>query len=101
VFSVFLVQFAHYHTLLSVDTDLANLVKAVINNEARYVSQYPYCGAFQPPPESGLGPSVNNWAIDVLVNPSVLCSSQWFAYCDALCTALWITKQCLSARFAS
>jgi hypothetical protein len=64
-------QFAHYHTLLSVDTDLANLVKAVINNEARYVSQYPYCGAFQPPPESGLGPSVNNWAIDVLVNPPV------------------------------
>lgn len=64
-------QFAHYHNLLSVDVDLANLVKAVINNEARYVSQYPYCGAFQPPPESGLGPSVNDWALGVIVNPPV------------------------------
>jgi hypothetical protein len=87
VFSVFF-QFAHYHNLLSVDADLANLVKAVINNEARYVSQYPYCGAFQPPPESGLGPSVNDWAIGVIVNPSVFRSSQWFASCDALCTVL-------------
>lgn len=64
-------QFAHYHALLSVDADLANLVKAVINNEARYISQYPYCGAFQPPPESGLAPSVNDWALGVLVNPPV------------------------------
>ncbi|TFK56104.1 hypothetical protein OE88DRAFT_1652709 [Heliocybe sulcata] len=64
-------QFAHYHTLLSVDKDLAALVKAVINNEARYVSQYPYCGAFQPPPESGLSPTVNDWALGVTVNPPV------------------------------
>uniref|UniRef100_A0A8H7XWY9 Glycoside hydrolase family 125 protein n=1 Tax=Psilocybe cubensis TaxID=181762 RepID=A0A8H7XWY9_PSICU len=55
-------QFAHYHSLLSVDPDLATLVKAVINNEARYVAQYPYCGSFQPPPESGLAPSHNDWA---------------------------------------
>jgi len=62
-------QFAHYHTLLSIDEELATLVKAVINNEARYVSQYPYCGAFQPPPESGLSPTVNDWALGVTVNP--------------------------------
>lgn len=37
-------KFAHYHTLLSIDPELATLVKAVINNEARYVSAYPYCG---------------------------------------------------------
>lgn len=36
-------QFAHYGTLLGQDPELAQLVKAVINNEARYVSQYPYC----------------------------------------------------------
>ncbi|KIL68123.1 glycoside hydrolase family 125 protein [Amanita muscaria Koide BX008] len=64
-------QFAHYHSLLSVDPKLATLVKAVINNEARYVAQYPYCGAFQPPPESGLPPTHNDWADGVTVNPPV------------------------------
>jgi meiotically up-regulated gene 157 (Mug157) protein len=36
-------KFAHYHFLLGQDPELASLVKAVINNEARYVAQYPYC----------------------------------------------------------
>jgi meiotically up-regulated gene 157 (Mug157) protein len=40
-------QFAHYLPLLSLDQELAALVKAVINNEARYVAEYPYCGSFQ------------------------------------------------------
>ncbi|KAI0092796.1 Six-hairpin glycosidase-like protein [Irpex rosettiformis] len=62
-------QFAHYHTLLGQDKELATLVKAVTNNEARYVSEYPYCGAFQPPPESGLAPTHNDWADGVTVNP--------------------------------
>ncbi|KAG9219148.1 hypothetical protein CCMSSC00406_0001558 [Pleurotus cornucopiae] len=64
-------QFAHYHTLLAGDPKLATLVKAVINNEARYVAQFPYCGAFQPPPESGLPPTHNDWADGVTVNPPV------------------------------
>lgn len=72
-------QFAHYHSLISLDKDLATLVKAVINNEARYVSQYPYCGAFQPPPESGLSPTVNDYATGVTVNPCV-------AFAVNLCT---------------
>ncbi|KAF9483987.1 hypothetical protein BDN70DRAFT_798797 [Pholiota conissans] len=80
-------QFAHYHSLLAVDPKLATLVKAVINNEARYVSQYPYCGAFQPPPESGLAPSHNDWADGVKVNPPV--SNQTVFECkyeiDSLC----------------
>ncbi|KAJ4472289.1 Six-hairpin glycosidase-like protein [Lentinula aciculospora] len=64
-------QFAHYRSLLSMDSELATLVKAVINNEARYITQYPYCGAFQPPSESGLSPSLNGYATDVIVNPPV------------------------------
>ncbi|KAF5393651.1 hypothetical protein D9757_000199 [Collybiopsis confluens] len=64
-------QFAHYRSLLSLDPELAKLVKAVINNEARYITQYPYCGSFQPPPESGLAPTVNPFATDVIVNPPV------------------------------
>lgn len=40
--------------------------------KARYISEYPYCGAFQPPPESGLSPTVNDWATGVTVNPYAL-----------------------------
>ncbi|THH09063.1 hypothetical protein EW145_g2291 [Phellinidium pouzarii] len=39
--------------------------------QARYISDYPYCGAFQPPPESGLAPTVNGYATGVTVNPPV------------------------------
>ncbi|KAG8743921.1 hypothetical protein FRC10_011107 [Ceratobasidium sp. 414] len=57
--------------IITGDRELAALVKAVINNEARYISEYPYCGAFQPPPESGLNPTVNDWATGVTVNPKL------------------------------
>ncbi|TBU48512.1 Six-hairpin glycosidase-like protein [Dichomitus squalens] len=87
-------QFAHYHTLLGQDKELATLVKAVINNEARYVSQYPYCGAFQPPPESGLPPSHNDWADGVTVNPPV--NNQTVFECkyeiDSLCGFLKLSR---------
>ncbi|POR35500.1 Uncharacterized protein TPAR_04323 [Tolypocladium paradoxum] len=52
-------QFAHLYKLLPRDGNLKALIKAVINTEARYLAQYPYCGSFQPPPESGLPPTPN------------------------------------------
>ncbi|OAA67478.1 DUF1237 domain protein [Cordyceps fumosorosea ARSEF 2679] len=64
-------QFAHLYKLLPYDQNLKSLVKAVINTEARYIYQFPYCGAFQPPPESGLPPSHNDYADNVRVNPPV------------------------------
>ncbi|KAJ6528134.1 Six-hairpin glycosidase-like protein [Mycena capillaripes] len=64
-------QFAAYTSVLALDPSLATLVKAVINNEARYVSAFPYCGSFQPPPESGLAPSNNSFAALVTVDPPV------------------------------
>ncbi|PFH52869.1 glycoside hydrolase family 125 protein [Amanita thiersii Skay4041] len=87
-------QFAHYHSLLSIDSELATLVKAVINNEARYVAEYPYCGAFQPPPESGLASTHNDWADGVTVNPPV--NNQTVFECkyeiDSLCGFLKLSR---------
>lgn len=37
-------QFAHLYKLLPQDENLKDLVKAIINTEARYISEYPYCG---------------------------------------------------------
>ncbi|KAI0728710.1 Six-hairpin glycosidase-like protein [Fomitopsis betulina] len=87
-------QLTQYHTLYTQDPELATLVKAIINNEARYVSEYPYCGAFQPPPESGLSPTVNDWAIGVIVNPPV--DNQTVFECkyelDSLCSFMKLSR---------
>ncbi|KAJ7496343.1 hypothetical protein B0H11DRAFT_1801467 [Mycena galericulata] len=87
-------QFATYFALLPSDPALKTLVKAVINNEARYVSQYPYCGSFQPPPESGLAPSFNGAAVGVTVNPPV--NNQTVFECkyelDSLCGFLKLSR---------
>jgi meiotically up-regulated gene 157 (Mug157) protein len=39
-------QFAHLYKLLPQDDNLKALVKAIINTEARYIYQYPYCGMY-------------------------------------------------------
>ncbi|KAH7345050.1 Six-hairpin glycosidase-like protein [Rhizoctonia solani] len=83
-------QLAHYHSLLGQDKELATLVKAVINNEARYIAEYPYCGAFQPPPESGLSPTVNEWALGVKVNPYTVFECKYEL--DSLCGFLKLSR---------
>ena len=91
-------QFAQYRPLLNIDKNLAALVRAVINTESRYVSQYPYCGAFQPPPESGLPPAYNSYATDVTVQPSVNCFSKSIPALKKCIVVLSITKLSTNAR---
>ncbi|KAE9410250.1 hypothetical protein BT96DRAFT_912486 [Gymnopus androsaceus JB14] len=83
-------QFAQYRSIYNLDSNLAALARAVINIEARYITQYPYCSAFQPPPESNLPATVNAPAIDVIVNPPV--DNQTVFECkyeiDSLCSFL-------------
>ncbi|KAJ7698396.1 Six-hairpin glycosidase-like protein [Mycena rosella] len=90
-------QFAHYTALLPNDKALATLVKAVINNEARYVAEYPRL--FPAPPESGLAPSHNDWADGVTVNPPV--NNQTVFECkyeiDSLCGFLKLSRSYYNA----
>lgn len=61
---------------------------------ARYVSQYPYCGSFQPPLESGLSPSFNPFAEGVIVNPPI--NNQTVFECkyeiDSLCGFIKLSR---------
>ncbi|KAJ6471431.1 hypothetical protein C8R45DRAFT_1055029 [Mycena sanguinolenta] len=47
-------QFKVYLPLVGQDKPLQELTRGVINLQARYITEFPYCNAFQPPPESGL-----------------------------------------------
>ena len=62
-------QFVPYLPLIPYDTTLRTLFLGVINLDARYIADMPYCNAFVPPPESGL--SLDGISNNVQITPPI------------------------------
>ena len=65
-------QMQSYISLLTPSTannSLASLYRGVINLQARYLLEFPYCQSFQPPVESGVAPTQNGAGSQDTVTP--------------------------------
>ncbi|KAJ6452377.1 Six-hairpin glycosidase-like protein [Mycena vitilis] len=70
-------QFKVYLPLMAQDEPLQQLTRGVINLQARYITKYPYCNAFQPPTESGLPPQSGSGDTGASVSPPDDLSIVW------------------------
>lgn len=61
-------QLAQYQPLARRDPALRSLILGAIATQAEFLSEHPYCNAFQPPPPSGLSPTPNGG--DDVVHPA-------------------------------
>lgn len=52
-------QLSPYQPLAKKDPRIYALILGAINTQSEYIIESPYCNAFQPPPISGLSPSLN------------------------------------------
>lgn len=75
------------------DADLKTLLNGAIQTQSRYISQYPYCNAFQPPRDSQLKPSSNNQndVVQPPYNPEVVFECKYEI--DSLSSFLRLSRQ--------
>ncbi|BFZ56503.1 hypothetical protein PYCC9005_003550 [Savitreella phatthalungensis] len=67
-------QLEGYHDISSTDMPLARLIAGVVQTQAKFLLQNPYCNAFQPPRASGLKPVGNNFrdTVEPAYDPDVV-----------------------------
>ncbi|KAJ7793958.1 Six-hairpin glycosidase-like protein [Mycena olivaceomarginata] len=70
-------QFKVYIPLMAQDAPLQQLTRGVINLQARYITEYPYCNAFQPPQASSLPPECCSGDTGAAVSPPDDLSIVW------------------------
>ncbi|PHH66596.1 hypothetical protein CDD81_6433 [Ophiocordyceps australis] len=64
-------QLAHLYRVLPWDENLRNLFKSIIKTETRFLTNWTFCSAMQPPPESGLPPILNKDPTHKIVSDSM------------------------------